>query len=42
MKAARMHRFGPPDVIGFEAFPNTSPTESDVLVVRIGAAGVGP
>src|SRR5262245_48842237 len=41
MKAARIHRFGPPDVILVEEMPRPRPTTGEVLV-RIIAAGVGP
>jgi NADPH:quinone reductase-like Zn-dependent oxidoreductase len=41
MKACRVHRFGPPDVITFEDIPQLAPGEGEVLV-RVKAAGVGP
>jgi NADPH:quinone reductase-like Zn-dependent oxidoreductase len=41
MKAARIHRFGPPDVIEVEDIPLPSPAPGEVLV-RVAAAGVGP
>jgi NADPH:quinone reductase-like Zn-dependent oxidoreductase len=41
MKAARIDRFGPPDVILVEEIPRPSPAAGEVLV-RIAAAGVGP
>ena len=41
MKAARIHRFGPPDVILVEEVPRPSPATGEVLV-RIIAAGVAP
>src|SRR5437764_7541482 len=41
MKAARIHRFGPPDVIEVEEIPRPSPARGEVLV-RVRAAGVGP
>jgi NADPH:quinone reductase-like Zn-dependent oxidoreductase len=41
MKAARIHRFGPPDVIEVEDIPRPSPAPGEVLV-RVAAAGVGP
>ncbi|HEX2666734.1 MAG TPA: NADP-dependent oxidoreductase [Candidatus Acidoferrum sp.] len=41
MKAARIHRFGPPEVIIIEDVPRPIPTTREVLV-RIAAAGVGP
>lgn len=41
MKAARIHRFGPPDVIVIDEIPRPSPGPGEVLV-RVAAAGVGP
>lgn len=41
MKAARIHRFGSPDVIAVEDIPRPSPATGEVLV-RVAAAGVGP
>src|ERR1700683_5642942 len=41
MKAARIHRFGPPDVIVLDDVPKPKPGPDEVLV-RVGAAGVGP
>jgi NADPH:quinone reductase-like Zn-dependent oxidoreductase len=41
MKAARIHRFGPPSVIEVEDTPRPSPAPGEVLV-RVAAAGVGP
>jgi len=41
MRAARIHRFGPPDVIEVEDIPRPSPASGEVLV-RVAAAGVGP
>jgi NADPH:quinone reductase-like Zn-dependent oxidoreductase len=41
MKAARIHRFGPPDVIEVEDIPRPSPATGEVLV-RVAAAGVAP
>jgi NADPH:quinone reductase-like Zn-dependent oxidoreductase len=41
MKAARIHRFGPPDVIEVEEIPRPNPAPGEVLV-RVAAAGVGP
>jgi NADPH:quinone reductase-like Zn-dependent oxidoreductase len=41
MKAVRVHRFGPPDVIVVEEIPQPTPREGEVLV-RVMAAGVGP
>jgi len=41
MKAARIHRFGPPDVIVIDDVPCPQPAEGEVLV-RVSHAGVGP
>src|SRR5262245_40739166 len=41
MKAARIHRFGPPDVILVEDMPRPTPATEEVLV-RVIASGVGP
>jgi NADPH:quinone reductase-like Zn-dependent oxidoreductase len=41
MKAARIHRFGPPEVVVVEDIPKPSPAKGEVLV-RVAAAGVGP
>jgi len=41
MKAARIHRFGPPEVIVIDDLPIPMPTADEVLV-RVKAAGVGP
>jgi NADPH:quinone reductase-like Zn-dependent oxidoreductase len=41
MKAARIHRFGSPDVILVEDIPRPSPAAGEVLV-RVAAAGVAP
>ncbi|MGD0731915.1 MAG: NADP-dependent oxidoreductase [Terracidiphilus sp.] len=41
MKAARIHSFGPPDVVVIEDVPVPSPGPSEVLV-RVMAAGVAP
>lgn len=41
MKAARIHRFGPPDVIEVEDIPVPRPATGEVLV-RVAAAGVAP
>ena len=41
MKAARIHRFGPPDVIVIDELPVPAPREREVLV-RTAFAGVGP
>ena len=41
MKAARIHQFGPPDVIVIEDVPRPAPGTSEILI-RVKAAGVGP
>ena len=41
MKACRVHRFGPPEVIVYEDVPRPVPGAGEVLV-RVKAAGVGP
>ena len=41
MKAARIHQFGPPDVISLDELPELIPADREVLV-RVAAAGVGP
>jgi NADPH:quinone reductase-like Zn-dependent oxidoreductase len=41
MRAARIHRFGPPDVIVIEEVPRPVPSAGELLV-RVVAAGVGP
>ena len=41
MKAARIHRFGPPDVIVIDDLPCPTPGAGEVLV-RLSHAGVGP
>jgi NADPH:quinone reductase-like Zn-dependent oxidoreductase len=41
MKASRIHRFGPPEVIELEELPRPEPGANEVLV-RVEAAGVGP
>src|SRR5271157_2202722 len=41
MKAVRIHRFGPPEVIVIDDEPRPAPGEGEVLV-RVAAAGVGP
>jgi NADPH:quinone reductase-like Zn-dependent oxidoreductase len=41
MKASRIHRFGPPDVIQLEDVPRPDPGANEVLV-RVAAASVGP
>jgi NADPH:quinone reductase-like Zn-dependent oxidoreductase len=41
MNAARIHRFGQPDVIVVEDIPRPVPARGDVLV-RVAASGVAP
>src|SRR2546422_2649984 len=41
MKAVRVHRFGPPDVIALEDVPKPEPSNGEV-VVEVKAAGIGP
>lgn len=41
MKAVRVHRFGPPDVISLEDVPKPEPGYGEVLI-QVKAAGVGP
>ena len=41
MKAVRIHRFGPPEVVVVEDIPRPSPQKGEVLV-RVAAAGVAP
>src|SRR5689334_18114400 len=41
MQAARIHRFGPPDVIVVEDIPRPVPATGEVLV-RVAASGVAP
>ena len=41
MKAARIHQFGPPDVIVIDDVPRPAPGAGEVLV-RVSHAGVGP
>ncbi len=41
MKAARIHRFGPPNVIVIENIPRPEPSPGEILI-RVEAAGVGP
>ena len=41
MKAARIHRFGPPDSIVLDDLPRPSPL-SDQVLIRVASAGVGP
>lgn len=41
MKAARIHRFGSPDVIELDDVPRPTP-DSDQVLIRVAAAGVGP
>jgi NADPH:quinone reductase-like Zn-dependent oxidoreductase len=41
MRAARIHKFGPPDVITIDEIPRPIPGDGEILV-RVAAAGVGP
>ena len=41
MKAVRVHRFGPPEVIALEDVPKPEPDNGEV-VVEVKAAGIGP
>src|ERR1700710_907258 len=41
MKANRIHRFGPPEVIVFDEIERPEPSNDEVLI-RVRAAGVGP
>ena len=41
MKAARIHKFGPPEVIVIDDIPRPTPGK-DELLIRVAAAGVGP
>ena len=41
MKAVRIHRFGPPEVISVDDVPKAEPG-NDEVVVRVKAAGIGP
>ena len=41
MKAVRIHRFGPPEVISLDDVPKPEPGNGEV-VVRVKAAGIGP
>ena len=41
MKAIRVHRFGPPEVIALEDVPKPEPNNGEV-VVEVKAAGIGP
>src|SRR5437588_3658234 len=41
MRAARVHRFGPPEVIVIDDLPRPTPARGELLV-RVAAAGVGP
>lgn len=41
MKAVRIYRFGPPDVLSLEDVPKPEPTSGEV-VVQVKAAGIGP
>ena len=41
MNAARIHQFGPPEVIVIDDIPHPSPQPNELLI-RVAAAGVGP
>ena len=41
MKAARIHRFGAPDVVIVEEVPRPAPAAGELLI-RVAASGVGP
>src|SRR5579871_6322913 len=41
MKAARIHQFGPPEVVVIDDLPRPNPGQGELLV-RVSAAGVGP
>src|SRR5215469_6835315 len=41
MKAARIHQFGPPEVVVIDDVSRPNPDKGELLV-RVGAAGVGP
>jgi NADPH:quinone reductase-like Zn-dependent oxidoreductase len=41
MKAARIHRFGAPDVVVIEDVPRPAPAAGELLI-RVAASGVGP
>jgi NADPH:quinone reductase-like Zn-dependent oxidoreductase len=41
MKAARIHEFGPPEVVAIDEVPRPNPDRGELLV-RVKAAGVGP
>ena len=41
MKAARIHQFGPPEVVVIDDLSRPNPDKGDLLV-RVKAAGVGP
>jgi len=41
MKAARIHQFGPPEVVVIDDLARPKPDKGE-LVVRVRAAGVGP
>ena len=41
MKAARIHRFGAPDVVVVEEVPCPAPAAGELLI-RVAASGVGP
>jgi len=41
MRAARIHRFGAPDVVVVEEVPRPAPAAGELLI-RVAASGVGP
>jgi len=41
MQAARIHQFGPPEVVVIDDLPRPNPDKGELLV-RVRAAGVGP
>jgi NADPH:quinone reductase-like Zn-dependent oxidoreductase len=41
MKAARIHHFGPPDVVVIDDVSRPNPDKGELLI-RVRAAGVGP
>ena len=41
MKAVVLRTFGPPEVLGYEDWPDPGPPGPDEIVVRVGAVGVG-
>jgi NADPH:quinone reductase-like Zn-dependent oxidoreductase len=42
MKAARIHRFGAPEVVVVEEVPRPAPASAGELLIRVAASGVGP